>query len=113
MRNPVRNPVIAALLATAFFSVEAQAADLLQIYKDALANDAQYASARASQVAGTEKAVQGRAGLLPSVARSGSDTKAHNDIAADNQRYSGNGDNYTNVWQLLPLMPDVHSRSKT
>ncbi|MFZ6846992.1 TolC family outer membrane protein [Undibacterium sp. RuRC25W] len=105
MRNPVRNPVIAALLATAFFSVEAQAADLLQIYKDALANDAQYASARASQVAGTEKAVQGRAGLLPSVALSGSDTKAHNDIAADNPRFSGNGDNYTNVWQLQLVQP--------
>ena len=105
MRNPVRNSVLAALLATAFCSIEANAADLLQTYRDALANDAQYASARASQVAGAEKAVQGRAGLLPSVSLSGSDTKAHNDFASDSSVSSIKGDNYTNVWQLQLVQP--------
>lgn len=51
----MRNPIIATLIAGVFLTLDASAADLLQIYKDALANDAQYSSARASQVAGLEK----------------------------------------------------------
>jgi outer membrane protein len=43
------------------------AADLSEVYRDALAYDAQYASARAAYQAGQEAAVQGRAGLLPNV----------------------------------------------
>jgi outer membrane protein len=35
----MRNPVVAALLASAFLSLSANATDLLQIYQDALAND--------------------------------------------------------------------------
>jgi outer membrane protein len=45
----------------------AHAADLSEVYRDALAYDAQYASARAAYQAGQEAAVQGRAGLLPNV----------------------------------------------
>lgn len=45
----------------------AHAADLSEVYRDALAYDAQYASARAAYQAGQETAVQGRAGLLPNV----------------------------------------------
>ncbi|MDI6750985.1 MAG: TolC family outer membrane protein [Rhodocyclaceae bacterium] len=45
----------------------AQAADLLQVYRDAAAWDAQYAAARAARDAGLEKLPQGRAGLLPSI----------------------------------------------
>lgn len=67
----MRNSLIATLIAGAFMSVNAQAVDLLQVYKEALANDAQYASARATLAAGQEKTTQGRAGLLPSVALSG------------------------------------------
>lgn len=44
-----------------------QAADLMDVYRDALKNDAQLASARASLEAGREKLPQGRAGILPSV----------------------------------------------
>lgn len=44
-----------------------QAANLSDMFRDAQAYDAQYASARAAWQAGQEKAVQGRAGLLPSV----------------------------------------------
>src|SRR5512143_3979958 len=47
------------------------AANLSDIYRDAQAYDAQYASARAAYEAGQEKAVQGRAGLLPQVNVSG------------------------------------------
>ncbi len=45
----------------------AQAADLLQVYRDAVGFDAQYAAARAQRDAGLEKLPQGRAGLLPTV----------------------------------------------
>ena len=45
----------------------AHAANLSDTYRDAQAYDAQYAAARAAYQAGQEKAVQGRAGLLPNV----------------------------------------------
>lgn len=45
----------------------ASAADLLQVYRDAQANDAQFASARAQLLATREKLPQGRAGLLPQI----------------------------------------------
>ncbi|MBW8329552.1 MAG: TolC family outer membrane protein [Thiobacillus sp.] len=49
----------------------AHATNLTDVYRDALAYDAQYASARAAYQAGQEKSVQGRAGLLPNVNVSG------------------------------------------
>src|SRR5260221_6963328 len=55
-------PLILALCAA-----PAHAADLLQIYRDALANDATYASARAARDAGLESLPQGLAQLLPTV----------------------------------------------
>jgi len=45
----------------------AGAADLLQIYYDALANDARYSASRAQREAGQEKRVQGRSALLPTL----------------------------------------------
>ena len=70
-----RLSLTAALIAGAFVSFNAHAGDLLQLYKEALENDPQFASARASKIAGEEKFVQGRAGLLPTVTFSGSDSK--------------------------------------
>ena len=49
------------------FSVSARAADLLDIFREAKANDAVYASARASLIAGAERLPQGRALILPSL----------------------------------------------
>jgi len=43
------------------------AADLLEVYFDALAHDARYAAARAQHEAGQEKVVQGRSALLPNI----------------------------------------------
>src|SRR5450830_282524 len=65
----MQKPLIAALIASACLSLSlaAHAADLIQVYQQALANDAVYASARASLAAGREKVPQGRAGLLPTV----------------------------------------------
>ena len=89
----MRNPVIALLLAGAFASLNAHATDVMQAYREALANDAQYASARAALAAGQEKSVQGRSGLLPNVAISGAYSR--NNLDSSNLPrsvdYSGNG----------------------
>jgi outer membrane protein len=58
-------------LAAAFFALglftPAHGADLLTLYRQALAQDATYQAARAARDAGREKLPQARAGLLPSV----------------------------------------------
>ncbi|MCX7145437.1 MAG: TolC family outer membrane protein [Sulfuritalea sp.] len=73
-------------------------ADLMAVYRDAIAYDAQYASARASLEAGREKLPQGRAGLLPTVGLGASTT--WNDIdttrrvagaTETNTKYNNNG----------------------
>ena len=91
----MRNSVLATLIAGAFLSFDVQAADLLQVYKDALTNDAQYASARAALAAGQEKAPQGRAGLLPAIGLSGSYNRSNLDASQagldSNRTFSANG----------------------
>jgi outer membrane protein len=59
------------LLILGFAAAPAGAADLLQIYLDALANDATYASARATRDAGLENLPQGLAQILPTVNATG------------------------------------------
>lgn len=58
-------PIVAALALA--FSAGVHGANLSETYREALAHDAQYASARASYRATQEKLPQARAGLLPSV----------------------------------------------
>ncbi len=72
----MRLTLIATLVAGSFLSLNAQALDLLQVYRDALANDPVYTSARATLAAGSERSIQGRAGLLPTVGVSGSHTRS-------------------------------------
>ncbi|HXZ54259.1 MAG TPA: TolC family outer membrane protein [Burkholderiales bacterium] len=55
------------LLIFGLAAAPASAADLVQIYRDALANDATYASARASRDAGLENLPQGLAQILPTI----------------------------------------------
>jgi outer membrane protein len=55
------------MAAAALFASSAGAADLLQVYQEARANDAVYASARAALQAGRERAPQGRALILPTI----------------------------------------------
>jgi outer membrane protein len=78
MQKPLGKSLIAALLAGAFVAQCAQAADLIQVYQQALVNDATYASARASAQAGQERITQGRAGLLPNVGITGDITHNNN-----------------------------------
>jgi outer membrane protein len=74
----MQKPLIALLLASAF-ALDAQAADLIQVYQQALANDATFASARASALAGRELIALGRAALLPTVGINGSYTRGKTD----------------------------------
>ena len=79
----MRKTLIATLIATSFFSLHANAVDLLQIYKDALVNDTQFSSARAANLAGQERSVQARAGLLPQIGLSGGVTKTRSEFTPD------------------------------
>jgi outer membrane protein len=85
MEKAMQKSLIAALVASAFLSLNAQAADLIQVYQQALANDAVYASARASLAVGRERIPQGRAGLLPTVGVSGSYTRNNSDNSPFNE----------------------------
>lgn len=79
----MRKSIIASVIATAFLSFNAGASDLLQIYKEALVNDAQFSAARASKLAGQERSVQGRSALLPRVGLTGSVNKSRSEFDPD------------------------------
>ncbi len=70
----------------------AQAEDLLQIYREAVGQDASLAAARATWRATQEKAIQGRSGLLPSVSLSANlaqtnyDSRVKSDPPLDTER---------------------------
>ena len=61
---------ITVLLSALFLTGAAQAADLLETYRDAIGYDAQFSAAKSARDAGREKLPQGRAGLLPTLALS-------------------------------------------
>ncbi|MEW6313072.1 MAG: TolC family outer membrane protein [Pseudomonadota bacterium] len=78
----------------------ANAADLMQIYRDAQSQDAVFSSARAAHLAGQEKEIQGRSGLLPSVSLSANTTYNDQDtqyrsstttLQGGTRRYNSNG----------------------
>lgn len=58
-------------LVALWVALPASAADLVQVYREALTYDAQYAAARAAAEAGREKQPQALAGLLPVVSTTG------------------------------------------
>lgn len=80
----------------------ASAADLLQVYRDAQSNDAQFASARAQLLATRERLPQARAGLLPNVAGSAGSTRTKID-----QHAPVEGDRFINnsLWALQLTQP--------
>jgi len=90
-----RSSLILFLVGTA---LSALAADLVQVYREALSYDAQYAAARAAAEAGREKQPQALAGLLPTLSASGNtywndtsyDVKAAVDTAHYRNRYNSN-----------------------
>ncbi|WP_300752408.1 TolC family outer membrane protein [Janthinobacterium sp.] len=105
----MRKPLIAVLMTSAFFSSYAHAADLIQVYQQALANDAQYASARAALSAGMERVPQGLSGLLPQVNASGSNTRGNVEQILFDQtgnKFTGPTVNvHTNTYNLTLAQP--------
>jgi outer membrane protein len=75
----MQRPLIAVLITSALLTLNAQAADLIQVYQQALANDATFASARSSLTAGQERITQGRSGLLPSISANGNNLRNSGD----------------------------------
>jgi outer membrane protein len=77
-------------------ALPAWSADLLQVYRQAQKNDAQFATARANLDAGRELAPQGLSGLLPSLSLSGyttwNDDEIHTSgLSSAASRYNSNG----------------------
>jgi len=68
-----------AVLASIAFAQPAGALDLIQSYREALANDSSFASARYANIAGQEILPQARASLLPAVGASLGRTRAETD----------------------------------
>ena len=85
----MQKPLIAMLIASAFLTLDAQAADLIQVYQQALANDAVYASARASLAVGQERVPQARSLLLPTVGINGAHTRDDKDFSPWNEGQVG------------------------
>jgi outer membrane protein len=97
---------LAWLLVSPLFASPLCAADLMQIYRDAQANDASFAAARSTLEAGQEKQPQARAGLLPSVNLSGNTTWNDNDYKyASMSSYNGSRQYNSNGYQLTLSQP--------
>ena len=69
MKAPRRSALFVMLVSAGLIGAAsgAHAADLLSIFREALANDAVYAAARSTLVAGREALPQGRAGVFPTI----------------------------------------------
>jgi hypothetical protein len=64
MKLKIASALVTSLFAGVLVSTSASAADLLDVYRDALAQDPVYASARAALEAGREVIPQARAGVV-------------------------------------------------
>lgn len=93
MRHVFLVPLLAGVLSSTL-PAPLLAADLIQIYQQALANDAVYQGARYSLRAGAEKITQGRAALLPTVGVNGSYTRSGDSMQ-----------NSANTWTLQLTQP--------
>jgi len=98
-----RKPLVLAAALLAWLPMpSALAADLLQVYRDAQANDTQFASARSQLLATREKLPQGRAGLLPQIAGTAGAQRTMADYSSpvDTTRYFN-----ANTWALQLTQP--------
>jgi outer membrane protein len=95
----------ASVIAT-LFSPCSQAADLLQVYREARANDAVFTSARATLEAGRERLNQGRALILPTINLTGNSTYTDAEVraASPNAVFSQRQFN-TNAWTVTLNQP--------
>lgn len=101
--NPLRRTLLG--LALAGIALNAHAADLLQVYRDAQRYDAQYAGARASRDAGLEKLPQARAGLLPTLGLTANQTRTELETTSRASGASTALDYNSNTWTLTLTQP--------
>ena len=83
----------------------AWSADILQIYREALVNDAQYAAARATVEAGREKFPQGLAGLLPTVNATANTTWNENQYRLNDKAPTVRKDFNTHAYNVALTQP--------
>ena len=101
----MQRPLIAVLIASALtLTGQTQAADLIQVYQQALANDATYASARNTLTAGQERITQGRSLLLPGVSFQGNHSRTYGSVTPPGGIKS-DGDSHRNSYQLSLSQP--------
>jgi outer membrane protein len=106
MKSNLSRTLGAAWVISAALAAPAGAADLLQIYRDAISNDATYASARASRDAGLESMPQGLAAILPTISATANTQMNNLEIsfrgALPTSNRAGNTNNYSlNLTQPL------------
>jgi outer membrane protein len=94
-----------SLLVALAFAGGVQAADLMQVYRDAQSFDAQYAAARAARDAGLEKLPQGRAGLLPNIGLTADKTKYDSDTRARATGVTTSSEYTGNAWRVRLSQP--------
>lgn len=101
-RKPLPPAAALAALVALLHLPAAESADLLQVYRDAQSNDAQFASARAQLLATREKLPQARSGLLPQVLGTAGAQRTQADYSSpvDVTRYFN-----ANTWQLQLTQP--------
>ena len=93
------------LLAALFAASPVLGVDILQVYREALVNDAQYAAARATVEAGREKMPQGLAGLLPTVNATANTVWNENRYDASNLSQQVSKDYNTNAYNVNLTQP--------
>lgn len=96
---------LAWLIISPLFAAPLQAADLMQIYRQAQDNDPTFAAARSVLDAGREKAPQGRAGLLPSLNLSGNTAWNKNEISVHDGATLAKPNFNSNAYQLTLTQP--------
>ena len=106
-QHPGVPKVLFASIAALSFALCAPAwgESLLQVYRDALANDPTYAAARLQFQANEEKVPQARAGLLPNVALTGSWTRVNYDALYPAPIDSVTGEYTNRVYSLSLSQP--------
>ena len=82
---------ISLLVALSFSPQLFAATDLLQVYREALTQDATFQAAKSAQIAGEEKLTQGRALLLPSINLSANTTHNETDTQTRGSSILNNG----------------------
>ncbi|HSD39888.1 MAG TPA: TolC family outer membrane protein [Rhodocyclaceae bacterium] len=94
---------IACLVMVACSTMNAHAADLLDIYRDALVSDSQFTSARAQLESGKEKGPQGTANILPVLNMTGGASYTNTEIDLPTDRKFGFNTNSYQIQLTQPL----------